>query len=48
MVNNGRALMVTQWWQSLIPTMVIVLFCVTASLFGDWLRDRLDPKRKQK
>ena len=48
MVNNGRALMVTQWWQSLIPTMVIVLFCVTASLFGDWLRDKLDPKRKQK
>lgn len=48
MVNNGRALMVTQWWQSLIPTMVIVLFCVTASLFGDWLRDKLDPKSKQK
>jgi len=48
MVSAGRDQMVLQWWQALLPTALIVLIVMTASLFGDWLRDRLDPKLKGK
>ena len=48
MVNAGKDQMILQWWQAIIPTAIIVLIVMTASLLGDWLRDKLDPKLKRK
>ena len=47
MVAAGRDVMLMQWWQAIIPTVLIVLIVMTASLTGDWLRDKLDPKLKK-
>ncbi|MBR5001548.1 MAG: ABC transporter permease [Firmicutes bacterium] len=47
MVAAGRDVMLIQWWQAIIPTALIVLIVMTASLTGDWLRDKLDPKLKK-
>lgn len=44
MVSAGRDQIIIQWWQAILPTALIVLIVMTASLVGDWLRDRLDPK----
>ena len=48
MVSAGRDQMILQWWQAILPTALIVLIVMTASLTGDWLRDRLDPKLRGK
>lgn len=48
MVSAGRDQMVMQWWQAILPTAIIVLIVMTASLTGDWLRDRLDPKLRKR
>jgi len=48
MVSAGRDMMLIQWWQAIIPTVLIVLIVMTAALTGDWLRDRLDPKLRGK
>lgn len=44
MVSAGRDQIIIQWWQAILPTALIVLIVMTASLVGDYLRDRLDPK----
>lgn len=48
MVSAGRDQMILQWWQVCLPTALIILIVMTASLTGDWLRDRLDPKLRRK
>ena len=48
MVSAGKDMMLIQWWQAIIPTVLIVLIVMTAALTGDWLRDRLDPKLRGK
>ena len=48
MVSAGKDQMITQWWQVILPTAIIILITMTASLTGDWLRDRLDPKLRRK
>ena len=48
MVAAGRDQLITQWWQTIIPAAVIVLIVMTASILGDWLRDRLDPKLRDR
>ena len=40
--------MILQPWQVLLPTAIIVLIVMTASLTGDWLRDKLDPKLRKR
>ena len=47
MVADGRAKVATAWWISIIPGMAITLVVTAFNLFGDWLRDRLDPKLRQ-
>ena len=42
MVNEGRNVLVTGWWVSLFPSLMIVLFVLAVNLVGDVLRDRLD------
>ena len=48
MVSAGRDQMILQPLQVLLPTAIIVLIVMTASLTGDWLRDKLDPKLRKR
>ncbi len=45
LVADGRQLIVTAWWISFFPGVAILLTVMSVNLLGDWLRDRLDPKR---
>ncbi len=47
MVAEGRGKIESAWWISLIPGIAITLVVLAFNLFGDWLRDRLDPKLRQ-
>lgn len=47
MVADGRGLIETSWWVSLFPGLAILLTVLTLNSFGDWTRDRLDPKLQQ-
>ncbi len=47
MVSDGREYVDTAWWVSAIPGLAIMLTVVAFNLFGDWLRDTLDPKMRQ-
>ena len=44
MVSAGRDYMISSWWLTIVPSLVIILVVLDASLIGDWLRDKLDPK----
>ncbi len=44
MVASGRDQIVSAYWLVLFPGMAILLTVLSLNLFGDWLRDRLDPK----
>lgn len=44
MVADGRELIVAAWWVAFIPGVAILLTVLSLNLFGDWLRDRLDPR----
>jgi len=46
MVSDGRELVVTAWWVAFFPGLAILLVTLSLNLFGDWLRDRLDPKQR--
>lgn len=47
MVAEGRGKIASAWWLSLIPGIAITLVVLAFNLFGDWLRDRLDPRLRQ-
>jgi peptide/nickel transport system permease protein len=47
MVAEGRGKITSAWWLSLIPGIAITAVVLSFNLFGDWLRDRLDPKLRQ-
>jgi peptide/nickel transport system permease protein len=47
MVSEGRGKIASAWWLSLLPGVAITLVVLAFNLFGDWLRDRLDPKLRQ-
>ena len=47
MVAEGRGKITSAWWLSLLPGIAITMVVLTFNLFGDWLRDRLDPKLRQ-
>ncbi len=44
MVSDGRGTLVTAWWVSFMPGLAITLVVLSGNMFGDWLRDKLDPK----
>ena len=44
MVADGRELVVTAWWVAFFPGLAIMFTVLSMNLFGDWLRDQLDPK----
>ncbi|HCL63396.1 MAG TPA: peptide ABC transporter permease [Rhizobium sp.] len=43
MLGEGRSYLLNAWWIAVLPGIVIFLTTLAMSLFGDWLRDRLDP-----
>lgn len=47
MVADGREWITTAWWVSTLPGIAIGLVVLSFNLFGDWLRDTLDPKLRQ-
>ncbi|MSO65610.1 MAG: ABC transporter permease [Alphaproteobacteria bacterium] len=47
MVAEGRSYIASAWWISLFPGLAITAVCLAANLFGDWLREALDPKQRQ-
>jgi peptide/nickel transport system permease protein len=47
MLAEARAtLMAGQWWLTVFPGLCISVVVLAANLFGDWLRVRLDPQRR--
>lgn len=47
MISEGRGRIADAWWVALIPGIAITLLVLSVNLFGDWLRDRLDPQLRQ-
>jgi peptide/nickel transport system permease protein len=47
LVAEGRDVRDTAWWISVFPGLAIMLVVLPFNLFGDWLRDVLDPKLRQ-
>ena len=47
MVADGRDRMAVAWWISTIPGVAIMLVVLSMNIFGDWLRDKLDPRLRQ-
>ena len=43
MVADGRDYLVTAWWVSALPGLAIFSTVLAINLFGDWLREVLDP-----
>ncbi|MDB5512984.1 MAG: dppC4 [Enterovirga sp.] len=47
MLADARNYIQNAWWAITIPGVAIALTCLSANLIGDWLRDTIDPKRRQ-
>jgi peptide/nickel transport system permease protein len=47
MVADGRGHIAGAWWLSVVPGVAILLVVLAFNLFGDWLRDWLDPRLRQ-
>jgi len=46
MVSDGRDHLMTSWWVSTLPGMAILTLVMSINLFGEGLRDILDPRLK--
>ena len=46
MVSSGRDYMLTSWWMSTLPGVAILILVLSINLFGEGLRDILDPRLK--
>jgi len=44
MISFGRDYVLTAWWVPTMPGIAITATVLAFNLFGDWLRDRLDPR----
>lgn len=47
MVSEGRNYLESLWWISVFPGIAIMLVVLSFNMFGDWLRDILDPRLRQ-
>ncbi len=47
MVAEGRDVLIAMWWLALLPGIVITAVVMAFNIFGDWLRDTLDPKLRR-
>jgi peptide/nickel transport system permease protein len=46
MVSEGRDVILTAWWVSTFPGLAIVLLVLSLNVFGEGMRDILDPRLK--
>lgn len=46
MVADGRNYLLNAWWVATMPGLAIVVLVLSINLFGEWLRDVLDPRLK--
>ncbi len=37
--------MTVAWWLTVMPGLAILLAVLSLNIFGDWMRDRLDPRQ---
>lgn len=44
MIAQGRSLLSVAWWLVTVPGIAIVTVSLVGNIFGDWLRDALDPQ----
>lgn len=47
LLSQGRGYLTVAWWICTFPGLAITLLVLAVNILGDWLRDRLDPKRKE-
>ena len=47
MLSESQTYVFTAWWMPVFPGVTITLLVVSINFTGDWLRDRLDPTRRQ-
>jgi len=46
MLNYGRSYLRTAWWMSIYPGLAVFIIVLCINVFGDGLRDALDPKTR--
>jgi len=46
MLNSGRSYLRTAWWMSIFPGLAVFLIVLSINIFGDGLRDALDPRTR--
>ena len=46
MLSAGRNYVGTAWWIAMFPGLCLFLLVLAVNLFGDSLRDKLDPKTR--
>jgi peptide/nickel transport system permease protein len=46
MLNYGRSYLRTAWWMSIFPGLAVFIIVMSINLFGDGLRDALDPRTR--
>ncbi len=46
MLNYGRTYLRTAWWMSIYPGLAVFIIVLCINVFGDGLRDALDPKTR--
>ena len=47
MVAHGRDYLQAAWWAATLPGIAILITVMALNFFGDWLRDKLDPRLRQ-
>lgn len=47
MISQGRDLLKIAWWLVTIPGIAIITISLVVNIFGDWLRDALDPQLRR-
>ena len=47
MLSESQTYVFTAWWMPVFPGVTITLLVMSINFAGDWLRDRLDPTRRQ-
>jgi peptide/nickel transport system permease protein len=47
MLSESQIYVFAAWWMPVFPGVAITLLVMSINLTGDWLRDRLDPTRRQ-
>jgi ABC-type dipeptide/oligopeptide/nickel transport system permease subunit len=47
-VADGRSYITAEWWIAFFPGLAILITVMGVNLLGDWLREDLDPKRRNR